>query len=125
MTTLSEQRENLWRLIVSPILWAVHFLGCYIGAAVYCAKVAGPLVSLGAVRLGIVGLTLVAATGIVLNGWGGWKRYRYGAEPVPFDSDTPEDRHRFLGFATVLLAGLSLVATLFSGSVALFFEDCR
>ncbi|MES2695007.1 MAG: hypothetical protein V4773_16160 [Verrucomicrobiota bacterium] len=30
-----------------------------------------------------------------------------------------------LGFATVLLAGLSAVATLFAALVVVFFEDCR
>jgi hypothetical protein len=44
---------------------------------------------------------------------------------LPHDFDTPGDRHRFLGFATVLLAGLSAVATLFAAVVVLYFEDCR
>ena len=48
-----------------------------------------------------------------------------GLQRMPHDFDTPGDRHRFLGFATVLLAGLSAVATLFAALVVLYFKDCR
>lgn len=123
---LPETHESLWRLIVSPTIWAVHFLACYVTGAVYCAKFAGgTLASLAVVRLAFGVYTLLAVAGIVWNGRRGWRAYRRGSAPLPLDEDTPEDRHRFLGFATLLLAGLSLVATLFSAMVALFFEDCR
>ena len=121
-----EARESLWRLVVSPTIWAAHFLCSYVTAAVYCAKYAGGREgSLTVVRWAIVGFTIAALVGIGLNGWAGRRRYRLGREPPPFDSDTPEDRHRFMGFATLLLAGLSFVATVFSALVVLFFHDCR
>jgi len=120
-----ESRQSLWLLIVSPTIWAAHFLLSYITAAVWCAKFAGRDGSLGGVRVAIAIYTAVALVGIALNGWGGLRRHRHGSETTSHDFDTPADRHRFLGFATLLLAALSFVATIFVAIVALFFEDCR
>lgn len=121
----SEQRESLWRLVVSPLIWGAHFLACYVTAAVWCAKQAERTATLVPVRWAILAFTLVALAGIGWNGWDGWRRHRFGDETLPHDLDTPGDRHRFLGFATVLLAGLSAIATIFAAIVAIYFEDCR
>ncbi len=120
-----EKRENLWLLIVSPTIWAVHFLFSYITAAVWCAKVGSPGGSLQPVRWAIAIYTVIALIGITFNGLSGLRRHNFGTESLPHDFDTPGDRHRFLGFATVLLAGLSAVATLFAAAVVFYFFDCR
>ncbi len=120
-----ESRQSLWWLIVSPAIWAAHFLLSYITAAIWCAKYAGAGGALGGVRVAIALYTAVALVGIGLNGWSGLRRHRHGSGTIPHDSDTPEDRHRFLGFATLLLAALSAVATGFVASVVLFFKDCQ
>ncbi|HEY5811864.1 MAG TPA: hypothetical protein VIT23_04335 [Terrimicrobiaceae bacterium] len=125
MNPLSEKKESLWLLAVSPTIWAVHFLLCYLTAAIWCEKFANSYGTLGGVRVAIVVYTIVALVGIGLNGWSGWQRNQYGAKPTSQDFDTPEDRHRFLGFATLLLSVLSATATLFAAMVALYFEDCR
>jgi hypothetical protein len=44
---------------------------------------------------------------------------------VPHDDDTPEDRRSFMGFATLLLCGLSAVAVVFVALPARFLEVCR
>jgi hypothetical protein len=119
-----ESRQSLWLLVVSPTIWAAHFLLSYITAAIWCAKLGERNGSLGGVRSAIAVYTLLALVGIAMNGSDGWRRHRHGSETSTHDFDTPADRHRFLGFATLLLAGLSFVATLFVASVALFFEDC-
>ena len=119
-----ESRQSLWRLVVSPTIWAAHFLACYITAAVWCEKFAGREAALGGVRIAIGIYTAAALAGIALNGWSGLRRHRHGAETTPHDFDSPADRHRFLGFATLLLAGLSAVAVVFAAIVVLFFEDC-
>jgi hypothetical protein len=124
MKTLREETESLWLLTVSPIIWAAHFLLCYITAAIWCAK-RGPDASLFGVRLAIVIYTVVAVVGIALNGWAGYRRHRHGHGRLPHDFDSPEDRHRFLGFATLLLASLSGVATLYAALVAVFFWNCQ
>ena len=76
-------------------------------------------------RWAIATYTVLALIGIGLNGWSGWRRHRFGEESLPHDFDTPGDRHRFLGFATTLLAVLSAIATMFAAIVAFYFEDCR
>ena len=69
--------------------------------------------------------TVLALVGIGVVGWIGWRRHGYGTGAVPHDFDTQADRHRFLGFATVLLSGLSAVAVLYVAAVAMFFRTCR
>ncbi len=122
---VSEEGESLWRLTVSPLIWAAHFLACYLTAAIWCAKAPSREASLEPVRWAILGFTVAALAGIAWNGLDGWRRHRLGRAAVPHDEDTAEDRHRFLGFATVLLAALSAVATVFAALVAVFFQDCR
>lgn len=125
METPREDKESLWTLIVSPTIWAAHFMACYLTAAIWCAKVAPRTGSIEPVRWAIAAYTVAALIGIGLNGWSGWRRHRFAFEPLPHDFDTPGDRHRFLGFATTLLALLSAVATIFAAIVVVFFEDCR
>jgi len=125
MNSLPEKSENFWLLIVSPTIWALHFMLCYVTAAIWCAKFAAPAGSLNGVKTAIAIYTAIALIGIGLNGWSGFRRHRHGSEATPHDFDSPADRHRFLGFATLLLSGLSAVATIFAALVALFFQDCR
>lgn len=120
----SESNQTLWMLAASPTIWAVHFLACYLTGAIWCAKVAAPAGPLGGVRWAIVAYTVAALAGIAVTGWIGFRRHEHGTAARPHDFDTPEDRHRFLGFATLLLSGLSAVAVLYVAAVALFFETC-
>ena len=120
-----EREESLWLLTIAPAIWMLHFLLSYTTSAIWCARVVGPDGSLAGVRLSIVGYTVVALGGIAVVGWIGFQRHTYGDSLAPHDEDTPEDRHRFLGLATVLLAGLSAVATTYTAIVAFFFESCR
>ena len=122
---LHEQHERLWLLAVSPVIWAVHFLACYVTAAVWCAKFAPRDGSLAPVRAVILVFTLVALAGIAVNGRSGLRRHRSGTESPPHDFDTAGDRHGFLGYTTVLLSALSAVAVVFAALVLPFFEDCR
>lgn len=119
-----EEDESLWRLAAPPAIWAGHFLLCYVSAAVWCAK-AAPGASLVPIRLGVALVTAAALAGIGILGVGGLRRHRSAGAPRSHDFDTPEDRHRFLGFATLLLSALSAVAVLFVAAAAVFFEDCR
>ncbi len=91
---------SLWLLTFGPGIWAIHFLLCYVTAAVWCAKVAGRTGLLGDASL-LVGLyTLVALVGIGLTGWRGYRQHRFGHADPPHDFDTAEDRYRFLGYST-------------------------
>jgi hypothetical protein len=125
MAYLPEENESLWILTVSPVLWAAHFLLSYLTAAIWCAKLAGPEGSLGGVQVAIAIYTVLALLGIGITGRIALRRHQFGSATVPHDFDTPEDRHRFLGFATLLLSGLSAVATLYVALVAVFIRSCH
>jgi len=117
-----ERRQSVWLLTVSPLIWAGHFLLSYLTAAIWIEKEAGRDHTLDPVRFAIAIYTVVACAGIVVVLWKAWRKHRFGSAEVPHDEDTPEDRHRFLGFSTVLLSLLSLVATLFVAMAILFIE---
>ena len=119
-----ESEESLWMLIVGPTIWALHFLLCYGTAAVWCAKVVGPIGPLGGVRLAVASYTVLALAGIGISMVKAYRHHEFGEATVPHDYDTAADRHRFLGFATLLLSGLSFVSTLFVGVVAWFVGSC-
>lgn len=118
-------KDSLWLLTIAPVIWAAHLLLCYITAAVWCAKFAPPGGSLGGIRVAIVWYTLMALAGIGIIGWEGYRRHSHGTEATTHDLDTAEDRHRFLGFATLLLAGLSAVAVSYAALAAAYFDTCR
>jgi hypothetical protein len=122
---VAEHRESLWMLAASPGIWAAHFMLCYVTGAVWCAKAADELASLGGVRTAILLYTAVALAGIAVIGWIGYRAQAYGAEPPPHDADTPEDRHRFMGLSTLLLSGLSAVAVIYAALVPLFVVTCQ
>jgi len=153
MTPHPEHRESLWMLAASPTIWAAHFLLCYATAAVWCAKVGGALgggtggelgsgagggledapaamlgggllTSFGSVRVAVAAYTIVALIGIGVVGWRGLSRHRRGGADVPHEEDRPEDRHGFMGFATLLLSALSLVAIIFVALTAVFIDSC-
>jgi len=125
MTELPEENESLWRLTTAPMIWAAHFLLCYLTAAIWCAKFVGADGSLWGVRVAIAVYTVVALVGIGITGWLGFQRHSVGLETVPHDFDSPADRHRFLGFATLLLSGLSAVATLYAALAAFLIGSCH
>ncbi|MFG0336022.1 MAG: hypothetical protein ACF8TS_21900 [Maioricimonas sp. JB049] len=122
---LPEREESLWVLTVSPTIWAVHFMASYITAAVWCAKFADTTGSLGPARVAIAIYTGVAMIGIGVTGWIGLRRARVDPDTVQKYQETPLGRHRFLGFATLLLSILSGVATLFVAAVVVFMETCE
>ena len=124
MDETHERNQSLWLLTISPVIWAVHFLASYITAAIWCAKFSEDG-SFRTVRMAIAIYTLVALLGIALTAWVGYQRHVFGRATVPHDFDTPEDRHRFLGFATLLLSGLSAVAVIYVAMVAIFIRTCH
>jgi hypothetical protein len=125
MRNVAEQHESLWILAISPALWSGHFLLCYVTAAIWCGKLATAASPLEPVRVAIAIYTVVALAGIGAVGVIGYRRHRLPPGSPPHDADTPEDRHRFLGFSTLLLSALSAVAVVYSALVAVFIERCQ
>jgi hypothetical protein len=125
MHVTHEDRQSIWLLTFGPAIWAAHFLMTYGTAAVWCAKYTTDG-TIGPLHEVVSAFTVVALIGIGVIGYQGWRRHTYGeGASAPHDDDTPEDRHRFLGLATFMLAALSAVATAYVGVSAFFFETCR
>ena len=121
---LSEKNESLLFMVAGPTTWAAHFLLSYGTAAIWCAKVVGPGGSLATVRMAIFVYSLAALAIVGVVGWIGKRRHSFGQAELPHDDDTPEDRHRFLGFATLLLSALSGVAIIYEALVIVFIDRC-
>jgi hypothetical protein len=122
MRIIPKEVETLWTLFTAPVVWAAHFLVCYVLAAVWCAK-RGDL-GFGVVQTGIGVATLAAVAMILLSAWLAWRQWGFGTYDPPHDDPTSHDRRRFQGFATLLLSGLSLVAVLYVALPLLFIDGC-
>lgn len=120
----AEKHRYLWLMAAAPAVWAAHFLVSYVTAAVWCARFVPRDGATGPVHVAIGWYTLVALAAIAIVGFGGYRRHGRGFEASEHDMDTPGDRHRFLGFATLLLAGLSAIATIYVAISAVFMERC-
>lgn len=112
-------------LAAAPGVWSAHFMLCYVTGAIWCAKAPDALAPLGTVRTAVTIYTVVALAGIAVIGWIGYRAQSYGGEPAPHDADTPADRHRFMGLATLLLSGLSALAVIYAALVVVFIETCQ
>jgi hypothetical protein len=121
---LPERQGTLWMLTTGPTIWAAHLLLSYVTAAVWCAKTSRAA-ALADVRLVIAGYTVIALAAIAFFGWRGLRQHRWGTATLPHDAPTAADRHRFLGFSTLLLCGLSFVAVLYAGFAVAVIGTCR
>jgi hypothetical protein len=119
---LHEERESLWWLTAPPIIWAAHLLASYCTGAIFCQKLGG---ALGPVRLAIAAYSVLALAGLAAVGVRGYRRHQFGETTGTRHLDTPEDRRRFLGFSTVLLAGIAAVAVVYQALPALFIGSCQ
>jgi hypothetical protein len=123
--TLPEDHGYLWLMVTPPTIWAAHFLSSYVLTSVWCARFAGRDGVASGARTVVMWLTLAALASIAVVGWGAYRRHTRGGRHGPQDRDTAEARHRFLGHATFLLAGLSALATIFTALAASFFDTCN
>ncbi|TIP83639.1 MAG: hypothetical protein E5X63_20800 [Mesorhizobium sp.] len=124
MRLIPREIETLWTLFTAPVVWVAHFLVCYIGAAIYCAKPELVGLSFSAVRAGIAAATVIALSLIALSAWLAWRQWGFGTDDPPHDDPTRRDRTLFQGFATLLLSGLSFIAVIFTAMPALFVTEC-
>lgn len=121
---LPREVESLWTLFTGPVVWALHFLVCYIVAAIFCEKpdlFGGDFFTL---RILIAAVTALALAMIVLSAALAWRQWGFGAGDPPHDAPTRDDRLRFQGYATLLLSALSFVAVIFTALPALFISEC-
>lgn len=117
---------DLWRVIAAPIIWASHFLFCYVFVAIYCEK-AGRDASLDQPTIVIIVATAVALAGIGLSTH---HILRVRARSVTdndfeFEHNTPEERHRFLSHVALMLCILSAIAVIYIAIPMLYLSTCR
>jgi hypothetical protein len=122
----SEIGTDLWSVIIAPVIWALHFLFCYVFAAIYCEKL-GRDASLNTATWVVIGATIVALGGI---GWSSLRLWRVRGRSLTdddfeFEHNTPEERHRFLSHVALMLCVLSAVAVLYVTIPMLYLSTCR
>ncbi|NWJ27551.1 hypothetical protein [Rhizobium sp. RM] len=117
--------ETLWTLFTAPVVWGLHFLVCYVLAAIFCAKRLPVSFSFDGLRIGLVIFTVAALLMIVMSAWLAWRQWGFGADDPPHDEPTRSSRTLFQGFATLLLSGLSFVAVIFTAIPLLFLAECQ
>jgi hypothetical protein len=113
-------KVTLWTLIVPPTIWAGHFLFSYLWASISCAKV-GEFATFPTLFVAGTALALIL---IALSGWIAWNQGRMPGGRAPHEDSTDIDRLRFLAKSTLLLAGLSFVAVLFTALPVIYLRDC-
>ena len=133
------RRDSLFSLIIGPLVWTVHFLTVYIGSAVVCAKGWRSIEYHGYGLLSwIIGIATLIAVVLILIGavisvrrWRGAGvsgRYRHQSSipPMPpHDQPNVDSRRRFMAYAGLLLAGLSLIAVSWQALPVVFIDSCR
>lgn len=125
MSEFAESRQRLWMVPGPLVVWAAHFTVSYITAALWCGRMVARTGSLSSARAAIGVYTLVSLAVIVWIGWLGYRAHGHGGEPPPHDADSPQDRHRFIGLAALLVAGLAAVAVLYSAVAVSLVETCE
>ena len=117
---------DLWRVIAAPIIWALHFLFCYVFAAIYCEK-SGREAALGDVRIAIAIATAVALAGIGLATRHLWdvRGRSLTDDDFEYEHNTPEERHRFLNHVALMLCALSAIAVLYVAIPVFYLTSCR
>lgn len=116
-------KQRLWIPVIAPVTWSFHFTVVTTAAALWCGRFAG---SAGSGRY-LVTMTVVtvAALGVMAVCFHhGTKLIRFDWPERSHDKDSAEDRRRFLGYMTMLLAGLSMIATVYSVIAMAVVEGC-
>lgn len=124
-SVIPREIETLWTLFTAPAVWALHFVVCYVLAAIFCAKRLPESFTFDTVRILLLVITLVALAMIVLSAYLAWRQWGYGKGDPPHDEPTREERRHFQGFATLLLSGLSFVAVIYVAIPLFFIAECQ
>lgn len=121
---LSKEIETLWTLFTGPVVWALHFLACYILTAIFCEKPHLFGGDFDTLRMLVAILTALALAMIALSAVLAWRQWGFGIGDPPHDEPTRDDRLRFQGYATFLLSALSFVAVIFTALPVVFITEC-
>jgi hypothetical protein len=118
-----EREETLWSLARAPLIWALHFMLCYVTPAVYCAKLGASHGSLAPARFAIAGFTVPAVAALGLIAVRAFRRARTARSRQGHEA--ARTRAAFMAHVDLLLSLLSLTAVVMSSLPALFFGNCE
>jgi len=124
-SVIPREVESLWTLFTAPVVWALHFLVCYIAVAIYCEKAMQVDFSFNTVRIGLGVVTVLALAMIALSTYLAWRQWGFGTGDPPHDEPTRSSRRLFQGFATLLLSGLSFIAVIYMTIPLMFIAECQ
>ncbi|UXN62267.1 hypothetical protein [Phyllobacterium zundukense] len=125
MTRETETGHNLWRMLAPLTIWALHFLACYVAAAILCAKYP-QITDLAPLRHLIFLVTFLAVAAVAYIGFSTLRIWRHSLDgDLDYDHDTPEERHRFLAHVTLMLCALSVIGILYVAIPAAIIGSCR
>lgn len=126
MTRRHESGTDLWRAIAAPVIWAAHFLFCYVYAAIWCEK-AGRGADLVPAERATAIATFLALAGIGAIALSLWRvRARsLTDDDFEFEHNSPEERHRFLSHVALMLCVLSAVAVAYVAIPVVWLSSCR
>jgi hypothetical protein len=117
---------DLWRVILAPVVWSVHFLVCYVGAAIYCEKL-GREAALDPVRVFVVLATVAGLAVVFVSTRGLWRVRGRSLTDDDFDYEynSPEERHRFLSHVALMLSALSAIGMIYVALPVFLLGTCR
>ncbi|MEH6391070.1 MAG: hypothetical protein V7763_05385 [Sulfitobacter sp.] len=116
------ETTSVWRITFAPLVWALHFAISYGATALICAKGG----QVGALRLGLGGVTAVALLAIIWLAWRAWRHWDIVRDrDWENDTGTNEDRHQFLGHAAFLLAIISFIGVAYVSLPPLLIQTCQ
>lgn len=119
------KRDHLISMVAAPIIWASHFLVCYVLVAATCAfgwAWDGPLglVGMDPAHFGIAVATVAALSLLGLSAAQNFEKYRQ----CPTDDSARHDVSAFIALNALLLCALSTVALVWVAFPALILPTC-
>ena len=109
-----------WLIVAAPAVWLLVFILAYVVVASACARLPSGAASIGVARTAALVLAVMGVVGIVGVGLAGWRRI-----PARGGAEGPRPRERFVGWSTVLLSGLSVLAVLYVILTLALFGTCE
>jgi hypothetical protein len=116
------RHEHLLSMIAAPIIWAAHFLGCYVLVSLAC-MIGWEDRTVFGLNPADIGIALLSAAALVLLCYTcaiNYEKYRQ----APTDEDGNHDIDGFIALNSVLLSLLSTVALVWVAFPTLMLPTC-
>ncbi|HZW22716.1 hypothetical protein [Noviherbaspirillum sp.] len=107
-------RNHLLSLIAAPLIWAAHFLACYLFVSIACA------LAVPGARTGIAAATTLALALIAVSAWSNYRKWSAVRRSNAPDAPT----HAFFALNAMMLAAMSALALSWVAFPALMLPVC-